>query len=78
MQPADVALPARGDGAWSGAGGGFAAYPELASRLAMDRIDADIVPDARAIGELAQPGSQRVKVSALRTRCLSTFGTASR
>lgn len=55
MQPTDVALPARGDGAWSGAGGGFAAYPELASRLAMDRIDADIVPDARAIGELAQP-----------------------
>jgi tRNA threonylcarbamoyladenosine biosynthesis protein TsaB len=55
MRPADAVPPPPADGAWFGAGGGFAAYPELASRLALDRFDAGIVPDARAIGELAQP-----------------------
>ena len=36
-------------------GGGFAAYPALAARLGLRRVDAEAVPDARAIGELAQP-----------------------
>ncbi len=55
MGPADAVPPPSAGGAWFGAGGGFAAYPELASRLALDRFDDGIVPDARAIGELAQP-----------------------
>jgi len=54
MKPDAVALPARGGAAWVGAGGGFAAYPDLAARLALPIVYADAVPDARAIGELAQ------------------------
>jgi tRNA threonylcarbamoyladenosine biosynthesis protein TsaB len=42
------------DGA-SGAGDGFAAYPDLASRLALRSVDADVVPHARAIVDLATP-----------------------
>jgi len=41
--------------AWFGVGGGFAVYPALATRLALARVDADAMPEARAIGELAQP-----------------------
>ncbi len=55
MKPAEVSLPADGGAAWFGAGGGFAAYPDLAPRLSMARFDSGTVPDARAIGELAQP-----------------------
>ena len=55
LPPADVAMSFDGRGAWLGAGGGFAAYPALAAQLALLRVDADAVPDARAIGELAQP-----------------------
>ena len=55
LPPADVALPSRNGAEWIGVGGGFAAYPALAVQLALTRVDADAVPDARAIGELAQP-----------------------
>ncbi len=55
LKPADIALPARGRSAWFGVGSGFAAYPTLQSQLALEHVDADAVPDARAIGELAQP-----------------------
>ena len=51
-RPADVE---RADGEWHGAGAGFAAYPELAGRLALCDCDASIVPDAQAIAELAWP-----------------------
>jgi tRNA threonylcarbamoyladenosine biosynthesis protein TsaB len=40
---------------WTGAGNGFAAYPMLARRIQLSRIDADTHPDARAIAELALP-----------------------
>ncbi|MCC6193264.1 MAG: tRNA (adenosine(37)-N6)-threonylcarbamoyltransferase complex dimerization subunit type 1 TsaB [Burkholderiales bacterium] len=52
LHPSDVALP---EGAWFGAGDGFAAYPDLAARLDLVASDASIVPDARAIAELALP-----------------------
>src|SRR5258708_14276909 len=55
MKPAKVVLPARGSAPWIGVGGGFAAYPALEAQLARQDVDADAVPDARAIGELAQP-----------------------
>jgi tRNA threonylcarbamoyladenosine biosynthesis protein TsaB len=55
LPPAEVALPNSGHTAWLGVGGGFAAYPALASLLALERVDAHAAPDARAIGELAQP-----------------------
>jgi tRNA threonylcarbamoyladenosine biosynthesis protein TsaB len=40
---------------WIGVGGGFLAYPSLAAQLSLAQVDADAVPDARAVGELAQP-----------------------
>lgn len=52
LHPSDVALP---EGAWFGAGDGYAAYPDLAARLGLAATDAAIVPDARAIAELALP-----------------------
>jgi tRNA threonylcarbamoyladenosine biosynthesis protein TsaB len=54
VAPDDVALklPAS-PGSWTGAGGGFAAYPALASRLALAECAADAHPTAQAIGELA-------------------------
>ncbi len=55
LLPVAVAMPFRGRAAWIGVGGGFAAYPELSTRLALEQVHADAVPDARAIGELAQP-----------------------
>lgn len=51
LHPADVTLP---PGEWLGAGDGYAAYPDLAARLGI-ACDATIVPDARAIAELALP-----------------------
>lgn len=58
--PAAVLAPTRvtppgGDARWSGAGDGFAAYPELAPALGLARFDATVMPDARAIAELALP-----------------------
>ena len=55
LPPAEVALPNGEPGAWFGAGDGFAVYPDLAGRLALHRVDARAVPDARAVGELAMP-----------------------
>jgi tRNA threonylcarbamoyladenosine biosynthesis protein TsaB len=55
LPPADVAMPSRARAMWHGVGGGFAAYPALAVQLALNDVHADAVPDARAIGELAQP-----------------------
>ncbi|MCC6869128.1 MAG: tRNA (adenosine(37)-N6)-threonylcarbamoyltransferase complex dimerization subunit type 1 TsaB [Burkholderiales bacterium] len=39
---------------WFGAGDGFAAYPDLATQLALGGHDAALHPQAAAIGELAQ------------------------
>ena len=55
LPPADVAMPSGTRAAWCAVGNGFAAYPALATQLAIDHVHADTVPDARAIGELAQP-----------------------
>ncbi|MGH8802794.1 MAG: tRNA (adenosine(37)-N6)-threonylcarbamoyltransferase complex dimerization subunit type 1 TsaB [Casimicrobiaceae bacterium] len=40
---------------WFGAGSGFAVDPKLATRLALDRVDASIVPDAVHVAALAAP-----------------------
>lgn len=53
MAPAAVTIP--GDGGWAGAGGGYAAYPELAPRLGLAVVDPAIRPTATAIGQLALP-----------------------
>jgi tRNA threonylcarbamoyladenosine biosynthesis protein TsaB len=54
--PETVVQPAAADHAdWMGAGNGFDAYPELASRLALPEVDGSIRPTAQAIGELALP-----------------------
>ena len=55
MKPIDVAMPAPSRAAWIGVGGGFAAYPDLSTRLTLLHVHADAIPDARAVGELAQP-----------------------
>ena len=56
MPPRDLARPAPSEeGSWPGAGNGFAAYPGLASQLALTDADASIQPTAQAIGELALP-----------------------
>jgi tRNA threonylcarbamoyladenosine biosynthesis protein TsaB len=52
VRPEDVA-PA--EHASNGAGDGFAAYPDLASRLALADVDASTIPRARAIAALAMP-----------------------
>jgi tRNA threonylcarbamoyladenosine biosynthesis protein TsaB len=57
LPPARVCLP--GDtprsGHWSGAGPGFAAYPDLAVRLGLSRVNALALPTATAIATLALP-----------------------
>jgi len=52
VKPSDVVAPV---GAWHGRGDGFAAYPELRTRLQLASVDATALPSARAIGELALP-----------------------
>jgi len=52
VKPDAVALPP--GGAWDGEGDGFAAYPSLAGLDGLARVNAAAVPDARAIGELAE------------------------
>lgn len=52
LRPDDV-VAARGEGA--GAGDGFAAYPDLASRLGLRQVDTNVIPAARAIAALAMP-----------------------
>jgi len=52
MRPQDVAATAY---AGNGAGDGFAAYPDLASRLGLACVDATAIPRARAIAALAMP-----------------------
>lgn len=53
LPPADVAVPAPAHD-WFGAGEGFAAYPDVVSRLGLGGHDASLRPEARAIAELAQ------------------------
>jgi tRNA threonylcarbamoyladenosine biosynthesis protein TsaB len=53
LAPAAVTLP--GEGGWFGAGGGYAAYPDLGPRLGLVAVDSSIRPDAAAIGKLALP-----------------------
>jgi tRNA threonylcarbamoyladenosine biosynthesis protein TsaB len=53
MAPAAVTLP--GEGGWFGAGGGYAAYPDLGPRLGLVAVDPSIRPAAAAIGEIALP-----------------------
>jgi len=53
LKPADVKVPA--GGVWDGAGDGFGAYPHLAAQAGVARLFADMLPTARAIGELALP-----------------------
>ncbi len=53
-KPAEVMAP-EVDGAWFGAGDGFAAYPELVVTLSLTGADPGTVPDARAVAELALP-----------------------
>jgi len=55
LSPAAAALPSGDVADWFGTGDGFAVYPELAGRLALDVVDGSAVPDARAVGELAIP-----------------------
>jgi len=52
LRPDDIAGDSR---ASNGAGDGFAAYPDLASRLALEAVDAAVIPSARAIAALAIP-----------------------
>jgi len=52
MRPEDVGATAH---ASNGAGDGFSAYPDLASRLALADVDASTIPRARAIAALAMP-----------------------
>jgi tRNA threonylcarbamoyladenosine biosynthesis protein TsaB len=49
-----------------GAGDGFAAYPSLAARIGLARVDAALAPTARAIGELAAPRVAHGEVVAAR------------
>lgn len=53
LPPADVPPPSGRD--WSGAGNGFAAYADLARRLALAAVDADVRPTARQVAALALP-----------------------
>lgn len=60
----DTVAPARATS--FGAGDGFAAYPSLAARIGLARVDAALAPTARAIGELAAPRVARGEVVAAR------------
>lgn len=51
-KPADVTVP---QGAWAGAGDGFAQYPALAARLDLANVHAAVRPTARAVATLAMP-----------------------
>jgi tRNA threonylcarbamoyladenosine biosynthesis protein TsaB len=53
LAPVEIVAPE--GGGWLGAGDGFAAYPALAGRLALARVDAAARPTAQAVGELALP-----------------------
>lgn len=53
--PQDVTRPDTEAASWTGAGNAFAAYPALASQLALADVDVAVHPTARAIGELALP-----------------------
>lgn len=55
--PGAVPLP-EGDG-YVGVGSGFAAYPEIAQSRPLRRVDATLIPHARAMARLAAPRLQR-------------------
>jgi tRNA threonylcarbamoyladenosine biosynthesis protein TsaB len=56
LPPAAVALPMQaGEKQWAGAGNGFAAYPSLATQLALAGLHVDVRPTAQSVGELAVP-----------------------
>lgn len=52
LRPDDVAAETPGT---CGAGDGFLAYADLAERLALDAVDAGVIPGARAVASLAMP-----------------------
>ena len=52
-KPDDVEPPT--SKGWHGAGDGFAAYPQLKSRLGLAACDASIIPEAQSIAEWAWP-----------------------
>ena len=52
-RPDDVEAP--GGEQWVGAGNGFAAYPHIAQRLHLARVDPLVIPDAQSIAEWAWP-----------------------
>ena len=52
LRPDDIAAETQES---MGAGDGFAAYPDLASRLGLVAVDASVMPKARAIAMLAMP-----------------------
>jgi len=62
LKPDEVAASASA----FGAGDGFAVWPALGQRLALARVDATLVPTARAIGELAAPRVRRGEAVAAR------------
>jgi tRNA threonylcarbamoyladenosine biosynthesis protein TsaB len=53
LAPVDVPPPSASR--WFGAGNGFAAYGDLAARLALAAIDSDLRPHAKQVGALALP-----------------------
>ena len=50
LRPDEVVAGAQ---AANGAGDGFSAYPDLAARLGLSAVDANVIPNARAVASLA-------------------------
>lgn len=53
------AVPMPDGDAYVGVGSGFAAYPEIAQSRPLRRVDASLIPHARAMARLAAPRLQR-------------------
>lgn len=58
LPPDAVELPAPAED-WTGAGPGFTAYPQLAARLRLRRVDPAVLPTAATIVALARPRFER-------------------